>query len=164
MHDSAFNHMYDFKMKYLGKDFSGKVVDVGSRDINGSFKSLFEKCDYLGIDIVPGDNVDLVLKNQYDWKEIESNSVDVVISGSTLEHIEDDRAVMHEIARILKPKGLTCIIVPSKGHKHCLPDYRRYQIDDMRMLAESANLRQIECRISFVSYWGDCVLVAQKNG
>ena len=41
--------------------FKGKtVIDVGSQDINGSNLQFFEDCEYLGMDIGEGKNVDVV--------------------------------------------------------------------------------------------------------
>ncbi len=66
------------------------VLDVGSHDVNGSYKSLFSETDfkYTGLDMADGPNVDIVPENTYSWKEIEDNSYDVVISEQALEHVD----------------------------------------------------------------------------
>lgn len=58
--------------------------------VNGSYRTLFNnpKWNYVGCDLEEGSNVDIVLNDPYDWKNIESNSYDVVISGQAFEHIE----------------------------------------------------------------------------
>ena len=38
---------------------SARVLEVGSLDINGSVRELFEKCDYTGVDLQMGPGVDL---------------------------------------------------------------------------------------------------------
>ena len=73
------------------------------------------------MDMTPGKNVDIVLPSPYRWRGIESNSVDVLISGQAFEHIEFFWITMLEIARVLKPGGLCCIIAPSGGAEHKYP-------------------------------------------
>ena len=153
-------NMTKFKSEYLEGKINLRVLDVGSRDICGSYRGLFKEHDYTGFDIVPGKNVDII-----DWEEIEDNTYDVVISGQAFEHVEHDFEVMREIERVLKPGAICCIIAPSKGPKHCLPDYRRYQTNDLKILAERVGLFVIRVVIDYESesIWDDCVLVASKR-
>ena len=134
MHPSSMKNMEAFRDEYLMR-VKSKVLDVGSQDINGSYRELFENYEYVGFDKTEGENVDIT-----DWAQIEDNSFDVVVSGQAFEHIEDDLKVMQEIARVLKPYSYCCIIAPSIGPKHCLPDYRRYQPDDLKILAWKVGL------------------------
>ncbi|MCK5681147.1 methyltransferase type 11, partial [bacterium] len=66
------------------------IVDLGSQDVNGSSRDLFqnEKWNYIGVDLQAGKNVDIVLVNPYDWMEFKDNSIHVIISGQALEHVE----------------------------------------------------------------------------
>ena len=93
------------------------VVDVGSYDTNGTYKSLFTG-KYIGADIIDGPNVD-VLIGSLKWGKI--NNVDAVISGQTLEHIANIPALMAEIMKVLKPGGILSVIVPSRGTRHDAP-------------------------------------------
>ena len=119
MHQSSINKMKDFKNKYLNEKESEELLifDLGSQNIGGTYKSIFnvKKWTYCGVDIDAGDNVDIILRNAYNWEEIESNTVDVLISGQTFEHIEYIWITILEIARILKPGGICCLIAPSSG-------------------------------------------------
>ena len=84
MHAGSMVRMKYFIKNYLTrKETPTIVLDVGSYDVNGSYKSLFDPSvfEYTGLDMVDGPNVDIVPKNTYQWKEIEDNSYDVVISG-----------------------------------------------------------------------------------
>lgn len=63
--------------------FTGKVLDVGSMDINGNNRYLFDNYEYTGIDIGEGNNVDLVVCGNL----FRSNEeFDVVISTECFEH------------------------------------------------------------------------------
>jgi hypothetical protein len=71
--------MLDFKNKYLAssKDQPLIILDLGSQDVNGTYRDIFSVKNwvYKGMDMEPGKNVDIVLKEPYSWKEISSNSV-----------------------------------------------------------------------------------------
>lgn len=89
------------------KRFRGKrVLDVGSLNVNGTNRRLFNGGSYLGVDILPGDGVDLV-GTVHDVQ----GEFDVIISTEMLEHDPGWReSVLGMIAR-LAPGGfliLTC--------------------------------------------------------
>ena len=87
MHTSALNSFVDFKNIYLSKfkNKNIKLIEIGSLAVNSSVKSkLAENIDYVGIDIVKGENVDIVLDDPYKFP-FEDKSVDVVISISVFE-------------------------------------------------------------------------------
>lgn len=44
--------------------------------------------------------------------ELPSESYDVILCSHVLEHIQEDRKAMREMARLLKPNGWACILVP----------------------------------------------------
>jgi len=115
-----------------------KVLDVGSYDVNGSYKHLFAEQKYLytGLDMEEGPNVDLVLKNPYNWDAIATDSFDVAISGQAFEHIEFFWVTVSEMARVLKKDGLLCLIAPRGFGEHRHPvDCYRFFTDGMVALA-----------------------------
>ncbi len=67
---------------------SAQVLDVGSYDVNGTYRPLVESLHYryTGLDLTPGPNVDIVAGDP-DHYPIPDASYDVVISGSTMEHV-----------------------------------------------------------------------------
>ena len=102
------------------------MVDVGSLDINGSNRGLFRKCDYRGIDIVRGKNVDevglahLLLCNL-------DNYFDTVISTEMLEHDKYWELSLHAMYRALKPGGLLLITAAGDGREeHGTHDHHAY--------------------------------------
>lgn len=175
MHIGSLDKMKKFVDKYL-RNYGHKnikILDVGSQDVNGSYKQFFNnpKWEYTGLDMVPGKNVDIVLKDVYNWTEIESNSYDVVVTGQVFEHVEFFWVTILEIARVLKEGGICCIIAPSNGVEHRYPvDCWRYYPDGFRALAKYAGMNILEVYTQWknVGYpdgsdiWKDSVLICQK--
>jgi SAM-dependent methyltransferase len=164
-----------FRDKYLHDKHSEQLIilDLGSQNIGGSYKPIFdcENWRYVGVDLAEGENVDIVLKDAYQWNEIQSNSVDVLISGQTLEHIEYFWITIMEIVRVLKPNGFCCMVAPSSGYEHRYPvDCWRVYPDGMRAIAQFAKLEVLEAFTQWEdedyadgsNVWHDTVLVASK--
>lgn len=148
MHISSKLRMKWFVENYASKHKSevAKVLDVGSYDVNGSYKEYFnaDKFEYVGLDMAEGPNVDIALDNPYDWKEIASDSYDIVISGQAFEHIEFFWLTMAEMTRVLRKDGLMCIIAPNGFDEHRYPvDCYRFFTDGMVALARYVNLELI---------------------
>jgi SAM-dependent methyltransferase len=165
MHPAAYDLMTDFFNRFVPRP--APVLDIGSYDVNGTFRRIFASCPYVGLDIRPGPGVDVVAGDPCRYREIPDHAYTVVISGNAFEHVADDMAVMAEIARILTPGGHACIIAPSAGPRHDYPDdFRRYTPERFAALAESARLTVLENEIHPNSrLWQDCRLIAQKpNG
>ena len=177
MHPSSFDKMTAFCENYLAgrREEPLVIVDLGSQDINGTYRPLFAQPPwrYIGADVTHGNNVDVVLHDAYDWKEIDAESVDVLVAGQTFEHTEFVWESMRQISRVLKPGGLCCIIVPSSGHEHRFPlDCWRIYPDGLRALARYANLEVLEAWTQWEDLpqydnesnkWHDSVLVARKS-
>ena len=158
MHTSSKVNMQSFIARYI--DGSESVLDVGSFNVNGTYRPFFK--NYTGLDIIEGDNVDIVADEPYAWP-IKNNTYDVVVSGQTFEHIEFPKKTMQEIYRVLKPGGLCCIIAPSAGPQHGFPnDYRRYTEHSMIELAEHGKLDVVETHTTYVGIWKDVMLIARK--
>jgi hypothetical protein len=63
-HQQQFDFIQLLKTKYPSHFANAKVLEVGSLNINGSIRQFFTDCDYLGIDVGPGLDVDLVCEGQ----------------------------------------------------------------------------------------------------
>ena len=89
MHESAMTLMRNFAIKYKERVVGAKVLDVGSQDINGTFKGLFKDAsEYIGIDLLPGKGVDIVLDKPYEYP-FPDEHFDIIISGNFFEHCRD---------------------------------------------------------------------------
>jgi SAM-dependent methyltransferase len=175
MHQSSMENMQAFRDKYLSRKTNESLLifDLGSLDVNGSYKEIFniDKWRYVGSDLAGGKNVDVVLKNPYKWQEVRSNSIDVFISGQAFEHIEFFWLTMLEVSRVLKPGGICCLIAPSGGFEHRYPvDCWRFYPDGFSALARFASLSVLETYAQKEdkeyeddsNLWRDSVLIAQK--
>ena len=177
MHPSSFDKMAEFRRKYLEsrKHEFLTILDLGSQDINGSYRPLFSEPTwrYIGVDMAAGKNVDIILSDPYDWKEIDAASVDVLVSGQTFEHTEYFWLTMQQIALALKPGGLCCILAPSSGPEHRYPvDCWRVYPDGFRAVATYAGLETLEVATQWEDLpqyddesnkWHDSMLVARKR-
>jgi len=143
MHQSSMLRMEWFARNYLEMARELKILDVGSYNVNGCYREIFESrgFTYSGLDMEHGPNVDIVPKEPYCWKEICNEAFDVVISGQTFEHIEFFWVTMTEMVRILKKGGIICIIAPNGFKEHRYPvDCWRFFSDGMVALARYTNL------------------------
>ena len=100
------------------------VLDVGSLDINGSNKKLFNHCKYIGIDVAEGKNVDIV-STAHELKK-EDESFDTIISSECFEHDMFYEKSLKNIYRMLKKGGLflfTCATTgrPEHGTRRTSP-------------------------------------------
>ena len=176
MHASSMLRMKYFVDTYLTpKGSLIKVLDTGSYDVNGSYKSLFDPSvfEYTGLDMVDGPNVDIVPKNTYQWKEVEDNSYDVVISGQAMEHAEFFWITALEMVRVLRPGGRLCIIVPRGFVRHRYPiDCYRFDTDGMVAIARYCNITPLHASSNlapigapwkwYSNYDADTMLIAEK--
>lgn len=90
-----------------------KVLDVGSGDINGNNKYLFENCEYDGNDVIQANNVTIVSKT----KDLifEDNTFDTIISTECFEHDPEYKESLIKIYKMLKPDGLFLFTCASNG-------------------------------------------------
>jgi SAM-dependent methyltransferase len=181
MHPSARAHMKMCIDTYLRPDRHYKVLDLGSRMSradHSTHRQLLAAIDheYVGVDIKPGPNVDVVMKKPYRIP-LKSNSVDVAITGQVFEHIAFPWTSFYELSRVVRPGGYIFLIAPSRGHVHDVWDCWRYFPDSMRALAAITRmeLRELHSDLSPTprrridyggldpyAYWGDTVGVFRK--
>ncbi|WP_146052271.1 methyltransferase domain-containing protein [Diaphorobacter sp. LR2014-1] len=94
-----------------------KVLEVGSLNINGSVRDFFEDCNYLGLDVAEGRDVDLVCKGE-DYGA-PASSFDVVISSEMFEHNKNYVKCWLNMIRMMREDGLlifTCATMGRRQH------------------------------------------------
>lgn len=103
------------KEKYP-KYFKGKkVLDIGSLDINGNNRFLLDSCNYIGLDVGEGPNVDVVqVAHLYDAPD---EYFDLIISTEVFEHDMFYESSIINIIRMLKPGGAFIFTCASTGRE-----------------------------------------------
>lgn len=82
-----------------------RVLEVGSRNVNGTVRDLFSDCHYTGIDCHGGKMVDIVTV-AHEFRPGEESIYDTVISCEAFEHDPHLRQTIDMIHRVLRPGGL----------------------------------------------------------
>lgn len=77
---------------------------------------------------------------------IADSSIDLILALDLFEHIENDRSLMREITRALKPGGCLLATVPAhqylwSQHDEALHHFRRYSRGEFRSLVAESGLR-----------------------
>jgi hypothetical protein len=126
---------------------SGDVIEVGSYNVNGSVRTLFDGCaTYLGIDHTEGPGVDRVADAetlvQQGWVP---GVWDCVVSTEMLEHADRPWRAVEQMAIILKQHGsllLTCRGFDERGSHgyHNPPDQWRFYGTAVKTMVHDAGL------------------------
>ena len=112
-HESQRQYCLRVKKRFPKWFHKKKILDAGSLDINGSNRYLFTDCEYTGIDVGEGKNVDIVSTiHEFDAKD---ESYDVIISTECFEHDMYYEKSLKNIVRMLKPHGLFLFTCATTG-------------------------------------------------
>ena len=144
-------------VKYAHYEFfvGTNVLDIGSLDINGNNRYLFEQCNYTGIDIGEGKNVDVVCSGHLFKSD---DLFDVVISTECFEHDEHwQQTLKNVINNLLKDGGLflfSCAAPgrPEHGTKKTSPKDSPFTTDYYRNLSEEDIRSVLDCDEIFSNY------------
>lgn len=124
MHHEAFEFVKSVRdmspSRFSGKPPNFGVLEVGSRYINGTVRTLFDGMSYLGIDLSPGPCVDVVahatdidaIKGAFTW---DKRYFSVVISCEALEHDKRYAESIRAMYDLLAPGGLLIITAGGTG-------------------------------------------------
>ncbi|HSV52214.1 MAG TPA: methyltransferase domain-containing protein [Burkholderiaceae bacterium] len=171
MHKSALLNGSRFFQTYVQHLDDPLVLDLGSQDVFGSLRSVLPaNARYIGVDMAPGPGVDVVVPDAY-VLPFATGSVDVVVSSSCFEHAEFFWLSFLEILRVLSPRGLVYLNIPSNGAFHRYPvDCWRFYPDSGRALARwgqrngfAALLLESYVSDQYQDRWNDFVCVILRD-
>lgn len=108
MHPQAFQWVEQCVSRYELRDV-GSVLEFGSRDTNGTVRSLFNADTYTGVDLHDGPSVDVIA----DASTYRNDPVDVVVSTELLEHAPNPDQIIRSAYANLHAGG--CLIVTAAG-------------------------------------------------
>jgi hypothetical protein len=147
-----------------------RVVELGSQDVNGSFREVLPQgCSYIGLDLEPGKNVDLVCRGTH--IALPDGAADLTLASSIFEHDPLFRMTFLELCRITAPGGFIYLNAPSNGMVHRFPeDCWRFYPDAALALVAWARSQgfQITCVESFTAerrgdMWNDFVAIFARG-
>lgn len=150
MHPSTYQRCEEFARSYLDDARALRIADVGSYDVNGTYRDIFTRpsWNYTGFDLEAGPNVDVVLSTAEDWKlePADIGAFDVVVSGQVLEHVRRPWLWIQQLVKLSKVGGLIWICAPNSWGYHEFPiDCWRIWPDGMRALFEDVGIQELGC-------------------
>ena len=112
-HHSQLDFVSRVKAKFPHAFNKTKVLEVGSLNINGTVRIFFDDCDYLGVDIGPGKDVDLVCPGHK--LDILPNTFDTTISCECFEHDKYWMLTFQKMYELTKYRGLVIFSCATTG-------------------------------------------------
>jgi SAM-dependent methyltransferase len=113
-HETHFQYFDYIRGKFPSYFENTKVLDVGSLNINGCNKPYFSKCDYYGLDVAPGPNVNIVsIAHEYSAPD---ESYDVLTSANAFEHDMHFEKTFLNMIRLVKSGGLLFFTCAGEGY------------------------------------------------
>lgn len=145
-----------------------RVVEFGSRDINGGVRDLFDCGDYIGVDVIGGRGVDVVA-DAATWST--RKKVDAVVCCEVLEHTDQWSDIVTNAADLLTDGGTLIVTAacdpraPHSGHDgRPLTDHREHYAnvdpDALADVCRAAGLEVVELEVH--DGRGDVYLIAHK--
>ena len=133
--------VYDFVTRALGRDeVEGKrILEVGALDVNGSarpYVTSLKPAEYIGTDRRRGRRVDVVVSADQLVRRFAPDSFDVVLCTEVLEHVQDWRLAIWNMATVLRTGGLLVLTTRAPGFpRHDHPgDWWRFSVEELRLL------------------------------
>ena len=111
-HTEQANYFKTIRNRFPGRFNGVDVLDIGSLDINGNNRYLFSNYSYTGVDLGPGNNVDVVSRG-HEYKP--NKQYDIVISSECFEHDEFWPLTLQNMIDLTKSGGLVLFSCATTG-------------------------------------------------
>lgn len=144
------------------------VLEIGSRNVNGGVRDLFEGSVYEGVDKAPGDGVDYVCDAAL---TLPAGPYDCVVCCEVFEHEERWPTIVANAARVLMPDGALIVTAAGPGRApHSAVDggqlrdgefYANVQPDTLTCAAIGAGLSDVTTEVNAAA--GDVYMVAFRR-
>jgi SAM-dependent methyltransferase len=136
-------HTRDVINKLVPKYIKGKTLDIGGG--TSKYRSIITPyvSEYLVSDLYPVQKIDFI----EDARKLshKDKTFDSILSFQVLEHIDDTKAVVKEMYRVLKYDGIAMVTVPFLCAQHGHPsDFHRFTVDGLRWYFEQEGFKVIE--------------------
>lgn len=144
-----------------------RVADVGSYDVNGSYRNTMTKMgvrSYTGIDISSGPNVDIVVDPEAEsWSDV--GQFDLVISGQCMEHVRRPWEWIKRVIELMNDDACLVIVAPHTWRYHEYPiDCWRVFPEGMKALFDDNGLHSLALgMVMYPTGYGDTFGVASKQ-
>lgn len=128
------------------------ILEVGSR-CHGTFaerpwmnnRTLRPDCEFVGIDLQPGEGVDVVVPPEDLWGALGHDEFGSAILSEVLEHDEYPHDTLTKLNYALVPNSCVLITVPFAHHVHGFPhDFWRFTPDGLRHMLETNDFEVLE--------------------
>jgi hypothetical protein len=128
---------------------TGKVLEVGSYNVNGGVRDLVTV--HTGIDLRKGEGVDLVCKAEELISHFEPGYFDSVVTTDTLEHVEKWRECLTAISQVVKPEGWwVCTMAHPRKGRHDYPnDYWRFEPEQIEQVFAGSTATDLRSSIGW---------------
>jgi len=170
MHDTAFR-IGTLAMHNYAQLETASILEIGAQIVNGSLRtSALPTTEYVGIDIEPGDGVDIVSAPGAEWP-VDDGRFDLVMATSVFEHDTAFWRTFVQMCRKARPGGHIYISAPSNGKVHRYPqDFWRFYPDAGLALEALADSEGVPVKLveSFVAEreqdeWNDFCAIFRRE-
>jgi hypothetical protein len=166
-HQAQLDFVAGLKQRFPEYFRKGRVLEVGSLDINGSVRQFFEDCDYTGVDLGEGKGVDLVARGE-ELDYFDGNFT-VCLSCECFEHNPEWAATLRNMIRMSSNLVFfSCATTgrPEHGTKRTSPKdapfcedyYRNLTEDDVRQVVDLSAFKDYQFITNYTShdlyFWG----------
>tara|TARA_R110000822_G_scaffold309905_1_gene440612 strand:- start:722 stop:1225 length:504 start_codon:yes stop_codon:yes gene_type:complete len=143
------------------------VIEIGSRNINGTIRDLFPNAKWIGLDLFEGPEVDVVC----DARDFVPESlVDLVVCCEVLEHCSGWRQLIQSASLWLKQKGVIIITAAGPGRDphsaidggELHPDEHYANVTQDELAEELHYAGFVGIEVSGNEHWKDTYAVALK--